>query len=566
MSLSFTGIVYFPTSFAILFIVYRFYLSWRESGKHDSFVFFLTFLSLALVSFCGAFAGTIFAHDSFGIKIMLIVSSFLLSFANALFAYLFIYYSNKKISPYYGFWLVFILGIALSVVTIFSPVSPTLEKSGGIYWGLPLYLYFWRFLVYFLGSAPLAIVFFKKYRTEKDGYEKNKDLFFILVLFFILLVVFVDFIVEPLTGIHALISEVVLLILAVIGMVLYFYLSEKEVATKEKRFKKLVENMGDMIALIDEKGVIHYANSAHKKFLGHDSKNMINRPIYDFIHPEDHQFVKERLHFTNEDSIHDRFEFRMIHANGTIFWVETFGSFLLDKNSELERIVVASRDITDRKLARKQLEKNLREKEVLLKEIHHRVRNNLNIINSLLRLQSRNIKTASDVKEAFQESEKRVFSMALIHKKLYDTDNFSVVEMKSYIISLAKELLFSFGATKKIRLNVEVNNVSLNLDSAIPCGIILNELITNSIKYAFPNQSDAEISIDFNRNSTHFELVYRDNGVGMTEKIDFNTNDSLSLKLIKMLVEQLNGSIDYFTQNGTTFVIKFPITDELDRF
>ncbi|RLC51403.1 MAG: hypothetical protein DRZ79_02835 [Candidatus Cloacimonadota bacterium] len=131
---------------------------------------------------------------------------------------------------------------------------------------------------------------------------------------------------------------------------------------------------------------------------------------------------------------------------------------------------------------------------------------------------------------------------------------------------MAKELLFSFGATKKIRLNVEVNNVSLNLDSAIPCGIILNELITNSIKYAFPNQSDAEISIDFNRNSTHFELVYRDNGVGMTEKIDFNTNDSLSLKLIKMLVEQLNGSIDYFTQNETTFVIKFPITDELDRF
>ena len=107
MNLSFTGVVYFPTSLAVLFIAYRFYLSWIQTGKHDSYIFFLAFFSLALVSFSGVFAGTVFSHNNFGIAIMLIISSFLLSFANALFAYLFIFYGSKKLSPYVGFGIVF---------------------------------------------------------------------------------------------------------------------------------------------------------------------------------------------------------------------------------------------------------------------------------------------------------------------------------------------------------------------------------------------------------------------------------------------------------------------------
>jgi len=566
MGFSFTGIVYFPIAFAVMFVSYRFYNDWTETGKTEEKILFLTFLFFGIVSFCGAFAGTIFAQNSSGIKWMLILSSFFLTFANSLLVYLSIFNYFKKISPYWGFWFVFSTGLLLTIITIFSPIHPYLEKTGGISWGMPVYINIWRFLIYFFGVGPLTVLYYRRFISENDSVKKNEALFLMLIFALILLTVFVDFIVEPLTGIQALFSEVVLLFLSIVGMLLYFYLNEKEVTAKEKRFKRLVENMSDMISLIDKNGIIRYANSACEKYLGYASDELIGKSIYDFIDLEDHPLVKKNLHFTHRNSVHDSFEFKMFHADGSIFWVETFGSFLLDEKSELERIVVASRDITERKSAHQLLEQNLKEKEILLKEIHHRVKNNLNIISSLLRLQARNIMNIRQAKDALKESEKRVFSMALVHKKLYDSDNFSFIEMKSYINSLAKELLFSFNELGKVEYSIEAENIFLDLNTAIPCGIILNELITNSIKYAFPEINNAKIIISFKRNENIYYLVFQDNGVGISSEISLETVNSMGLRLIYLLVKQLNGSVKIEVENGTKFSIEFPAGIEMSKF
>ena len=566
MIFSITGIVYFPIAFALMFVSYRFYNAWKEDGKTEEKILFLTFLFFGIVSFCGAFAGTIFTENSSGIKWMLILSSFFLTFANSLLVYLFIFSYFRKISPYWGFWFVFVTGMLLSIITIFSPIHPYLEKTGGIYWGMPAYINIGRFLIYLVGVGPLTVLYYRRFISENDSVKKNEALFLMLIFSLILLVVLVDFIVEPFSGIQALFSEIVLLFLSIVGMILYFYLNEKEVTAKEKRFKRLVENMSDMISLIDKNGIIRYANSACEKYLGYSSDELIGKSIYDFIDLEDHPLVKKNLLFTHRNSVHDRFEFRMFHADGSIFWVETFGSFLLDEKPELERIVIAGRDITERKSAHYLLEQNLKEKEILLKEIHHRVKNNLNIISSLLRLQARNIMNINQAKNALKESEKRVFSMALIHKKLYDSDNFSFIEMQSYINSLAKELLFSFNALGKIEYFIEAENIFLDLNTAIPCGIILNELITNSIKYAFPEINNAKISISFKRNEKLYNLIFQDNGVGISSEISLETVNSMGLRLIYLLVKQLNGSVKIEVENGTKFSFEFPVGIEMSKF
>ena len=218
----------------------------------------------------------------------------------------------------------------------------------------------------------------------------------------------------------------------------------------------------------------------------------------------------------------------------------------------------AWRDVTSRKQAEDQIKASLVEKETLLQEIHHRVKNNLQVISSLLRLQSRQIRDQQAL-ELFKESQNRVQAMALIHEKLYQSSNLAFIDFQEYITSLVGNLCRSYDIYRHaITFKVNVNQVSLAIDTAIPCGLIINELVTNSLKYAFPDNRDGEISISLeSMHSGQFVLTISDNGVGLPENLDFRNTSSLGLQLVCRLCKQLEGRIELNQNQGTEFKITF---------
>jgi two-component sensor histidine kinase len=226
---------------------------------------------------------------------------------------------------------------------------------------------------------------------------------------------------------------------------------------------------------------------------------------------------------------------------------------------------LAEEAMEERSKAEDQVKKSLREKEVLLREIHHRVKNNLQIIQSMLKLQLPQIKDEKAI-ALFKESQNRVYSMALIHEKLYQSESLSKIDFPEYIRSLTAYLFTSYGAAgRAIRPKILMKDISLDVDTTIPCALIINELVSNALKHAFPASRRAEeageICIDLHRDTDdRFLLTVSDNGVGLPEGFEMDNRDSLGLKLVGVLVKQLGGAIHIGhvgTGGGAEFIISF---------
>jgi two-component sensor histidine kinase len=200
---------------------------------------------------------------------------------------------------------------------------------------------------------------------------------------------------------------------------------------------------------------------------------------------------------------------------------------------------------------------SLREKEVLLREIHHRVKNNMQILSSLLRLQRRRVDHAL-VRGALYDSELRIRAMSLIHEKLYQSESLADVEMGGYVDTLCKELVRMEGGARLKGLSIQISNVCLGLDTALPCGLIINELVSNSLKYAFPEDKSGTVTIKLSHaEKLDYELVVSDDGEGMKKAPDLVNSKSLGLRLVGMLVEQLHGTVSFSSGKGTTVTIRF---------
>lgn len=215
-------------------------------------------------------------------------------------------------------------------------------------------------------------------------------------------------------------------------------------------------------------------------------------------------------------------------------------------------------EIAERKQAEEQIKASLKEKEVLLKEIHHRVKNNLQIISSLLKLQARSIKDIQTL-EIFNESQSRIRTMALIHESLYQSNDLSKINFCEYICKLAANLFRSYEITSSgIKQIIKVDDVFLEIDVAVPCGLIVNELVSNSLKYAFPSDNEGEIRIELHSTQNcNFTLIVSDNGIGLPKNLDLNKTKTLGLQLVNNLVEQLEGSVEIDSNGGTEFRITF---------
>lgn len=302
-----------------------------------------------------------------------------------------------------------------------------------------------------------------------------------------------------------------------------------------------------------------YNSSEIYRILGidHDTDSFSFDKAMDFIHPEDKERTRSKLHKAIEDKSHYTNEDRIVRPNGEVRYVKIVGEPIVDHRGNIKGVQGTLQDITDIKLINDELLRSLGEKELMLKEIHHRVKNNLQVVSSLLRLQSETITDAAAI-GYLKMSEQRVRSMALIHQQLYRTKDLTKIDFRQYLEELCNYLFFAYDVRRTdIGLNLRVDEIYFAIDTALPCGLIVNELVTNSLKHAFTETKKGEITVSLTKEDGFKNiLMIKDNGSG-AEPIDFENSTTLGMELVKTLTEQLEGTIKVNTQNGTEICISF---------
>ncbi|MBI1910516.1 MAG: PAS domain S-box protein [Deltaproteobacteria bacterium] len=326
--------------------------------------------------------------------------------------------------------------------------------------------------------------------------------------------------------------------------------AEKALKDSEEKYHNLIEFANDAIILADaETGIIIDVNRKATQLLGMAREKMIGLHQSQLHPAEESEYYKKV--FKNHIKLKELTKSNLFVStkDGRRVPVDISAS-LTEING---RMVFQGifHDITERLNSEEQIKKSLKEKEALLSEIHHRVKNNLQIISSLLRIQSRYIKDSRD-REIFNESENRIKSMAVIHEELYRSKDFSEIDISDYISHLMENLFHSYGVdTAIIKLKLDIEPVNLSLDTAIPCGLIINELVSNALKYAFPDNKKGEVAISLKKSDGGIRLEVTDNGIGMPDGFDIAKAETLGLQLVNSLLSQLHGYMDIITLNGT---------------
>jgi PAS domain S-box-containing protein len=337
--------------------------------------------------------------------------------------------------------------------------------------------------------------------------------------------------------------------------------AEDALRESEARFKQLFDSVSDAIGVRDARTFeLLDANRRYCESNGYTLEELKRLPFGSFATSD--ESVDERrerlmvLYGQIPRGASRLFELEGKRKDGSIFWVEQNVTRIAIGTREC--LLSAARDVTERKRAEEKIRASLREKEVLLKEVHHRVKNNLQIISSLLYLQAKRTEHPGAV-SALRESRARIKSMALIHERLYASPDLASVDMGKYTRSLVSDLRHSHMAEDGfVRLTLNIDDIPLGITEAIPCGLIINELVSNALKHAFPKGRQGEILIQlFRTDANQVTLTVSDNGIGFPEQMDFRKSPSLGLTLINSLVEQLGGTIELDRRGGTTFTITF---------
>jgi PAS domain S-box-containing protein len=334
--------------------------------------------------------------------------------------------------------------------------------------------------------------------------------------------------------------------------------AEEELKKSEVKFRSLVQHSTDIIALYSPDGTVLYKSPGMKSILGFEPEEVIGRNVLELVHPEDKEMALELFaHLSSiSNAEHVNFEIRALHKDGTYRWME---ATITNKLSEptVMAYIGNYRDITASKEAREKIERSLKEKTILIKEIHHRVKNNLQIISSMINLQIANMACEPD-QELMLDVRNRIRAIALVHEKVYQSSSLDRINADGYIQAMARQLLLTFSSSgKKIELDIKVENVMFTVDEAVPCALIINELITNSFKYAFMGREKGTIKIYFFHDGSKYRLSIEDDGIGFQKKVNLQNPESLGLRIVTGLVAQLDGTIELKSDKGTRFQITF---------
>ncbi len=325
----------------------------------------------------------------------------------------------------------------------------------------------------------------------------------------------------------------------------------------EKKYRDLVDFLPIAMFEVGEKGILNFANRAFLEMFGYSEAD-VNKEfdIYKTTAPED----RDRAITTSSQVMKGaRFggqEYTALTKKGIKFPVNVFSTRVDYENKTIQLGIII--DVSIRKQAEEQIKASLKEKETLLQEIHHRVKNNLQVISSLLKLQANTVKDER-ITTVLTDSWNRIQAMSTIHEILYQSENLSSIDMNTYLSKLGRMVFQNYTIGSQVNLNIKVENVLIGVKRASPVGLIVNELVSNSLKYAFPDIDKAEITIGLEKaEQEHIELTYMDNGIGIPKDFDWYNTKSMGLNLVKILSEkQLGGSIKLNRDHGTCFVILF---------
>ncbi len=336
--------------------------------------------------------------------------------------------------------------------------------------------------------------------------------------------------------------------------------AEQALRESEEKLAGIVDSVTDYMGMIDEQFTIVWVNDAARDMFGPD---LVGRKCHAVFHGQDKVCEICVVRQCFEDGRVHEGEMEVIGADGKQrTCLNTANVAARHEDGRPKTVLELFHNITHRKQAEDQIKASLNEKEVLLKEIHHRVKNNLQVIYSLLRLQSTHIKDKHDM-EIFKESQNRVRSMAFVHEKLYQSEDLAMIDFAEYTRKLTTSLFHSYAAyPETITLEINADDVFLGIDNAIPCGLIINELVSNCLKHAFPRGKKGKICVELHSNrdlhaGNKFTLIVSDNGARFPKDLDFRKAETLGLQLVTTLVKQLKGTIELDRDDRTKFEITF---------
>lgn len=333
--------------------------------------------------------------------------------------------------------------------------------------------------------------------------------------------------------------------------------SKKAIEQSREKFKSIFENAAEAIILFDCQGIILESNDKIEEIFGFKKEEIIGKNFMNIVSMMGMDYEETRIVFNHLISGNElkQIEWTIKNKNGKEVIFRVRPSIIRDKNS-INGILLIMEDITELKNVENNLKTSLEEKEILLREIHHRVKNNLQIISSLLSLQRIQVedKQTADI---LWECQGRVRTMAMIHENLYQSQDIGYINFRNYVEKMLYDIFNSYHVDEKsINLNTQVESVEMGIETAMPCGLIINELATNSIKHAFP-QGNGNIKIELKSDGKAHVLSFADDGIGLPLDIDPKKSKKLGLMVVKTLVNQLNGAMEIDRTNGTKFIIKF---------
>lgn len=337
--------------------------------------------------------------------------------------------------------------------------------------------------------------------------------------------------------------------------------AEEQIRIQAAKLNAIFESSSHMIWTMDREYKLTSFNSNQIKWLKevYGLKPYIGMPMMSgaMISTEDYNtFWKSKADMALAGETL-KFETLFESKKGIKYWREIYLNPIRNERDEVVEISCIAHDISDQKAAEENIKQSLKEKEVLLKEVHHRVKNNLQVISSILNLQSSYVKDKKSL-DLLLESQNRIKSMAFVHESLYQTKDFSNINFSSYVENITSNLVHSYSnPDNPPQLNLDLDSIQLNLDTAIPCGLIINELISNALKYAFRDKKGGKLDVSVKMTGKSIRIIIADNGKGFPANVDFRNTESLGLQLVVTLVDQISGKIELETKKGAKFTIDF---------
>ncbi len=333
--------------------------------------------------------------------------------------------------------------------------------------------------------------------------------------------------------------------------------AETAMRKSEEQYRLLHINASIAIGFFNTDGTIISYNRSAANLMKNIPEFFIGKSIYDIYPQQEAELYHERIKMAalSEDPVF--YEHMESLLSGDRYFLSTF-TRIVDLNNNIYGVQVISQDITDRKLAEDKVQKLLEDKELILKEVHHRIKNNMNTIKSLLTLQAGTLEDSSAI-AALEDAGNRVYSMMLLYDRLYQSEDYKVISTTSYISSLVDQVVANFPNSASVRIEKKIDDIGLDEKKIQPIGIIINELFTNMMKHAFIGKAGGVIKLSATMNGNHVKLILEDNGIGIPEHICFESSTGFGMQLVSMLTKQIGGRIRIERGDGTRFVLEFEV-------